>query len=253
MLTLAQNKTLDALEYALMVIEEYDKEFQKRKVKCAKDEKKKEDQGKAVEIESRFNDVKANYKELFSLQRERAIDFVTSSKAFKLADDHIHFQDKFDRSYAYTTELCTSLNTQIIMPIQDKIVLVYDTSLKKASLIVENIQNAHLVQMMSEKYADARVTLSNNWMKLDLNHDGKVTISDLIAAIRSIREIVTHSQIYGQAMELRSSMRKKAIEYLAGCCEKSDENNQEIPLGKIGEENSSTDSIELHNLNEKDD
>jgi hypothetical protein len=253
MLTLAQNKTLDALEYALMVIEEYDKEFQKRKVKCAKDEKRKEDQGKAVEIESRLNDVKSNYKELFSLQRERAIDFVTNSKAYKLADDRIHFQDKFDRSFAYTTELCNTLNTQIIMPIQDKIFLVYDTSLRKASIIVENIQNAHLIQTMSETYSDARVTLSKNWMKLDLNHDGKVTISDLIAAIRSIREIVSHSQLYGQAMELRNSMRRKALEYLAGHGEKPVKNNHEVPLVKIGEENSSTDSIELHNLNEKDD
>lgn len=180
MLSLAQTKSLDALEYALSIIEQYDREFQKRTTKEHAADKKKEDQGKSVELSSRFNDVKYNYKELFNLQRERAVDFVKNSRAYKLADERINLNEKFERSYAFTSDMYNSLNTQIIVPLQDKIVLIYDISLNKASLILENYQSGNLTQMLGEKYDDAKVTLSKNWMKLDLNNDGKVTISDLV-------------------------------------------------------------------------
>lgn len=253
MLTVAQNKALDALEYALCVIEQYDQEFLKRSTKENKGDKKKEDQGKSVELSSRFNDVKYNYKELFNLQRERAVDFVRNSRVYQLADERINLNEKFERSYAFTTEMYSSLNTQLVVPIQDKIVLVYDTSLKKASLIMENIQNGNLTQLVGERYNDAKVTLSKNWMKLDLNNDGKVSISDLIKAIRNVRHIVTQSQFAEKAWELRESFRRRAIGYLQGENAENKKGKEEVPLVKVGEDSHSSDSIEMQNLSEKDD
>ena len=141
MLSLAQNKTLDALEYALVLIETYDKEFEKRAIKVNKEDLKKEDQGKSVEISSRVNDVKTNYKELAYLQKERAIKFVINTRAYKFADGNIHFERRYEQTREFTFNLYNRLNTQIIVPVQDNIVLVYDTSLRKASLILEGIQN----------------------------------------------------------------------------------------------------------------
>lgn len=253
MLTVAQNKALDALEYALAVIEQYDQEFQKRSAKEQKGDKKKEDQGKSVELSSRLNDVKYNYKELFNLQRERAVDFVKNSRVYQMADERINFNDKFERSYAYTTEMYSSLNTQLVVPIQDKIVLVYDTSLKKASLIVENIREGNFTQLVGERYNDAKVTLSKNWMKLDLNNDGKVTASDLLNAIRNIRLIVAQSQIAEKAWELQESFRRRAITYLQGESNENKNAKEEVPLVKVGDDSNSSDSIELQNLSEKDD
>ena len=252
MLTLAQNKTLDALEYALSLVEEYDKEFHKRQNTKVRDEKKKEDQGKAVELSSRFGDVKDAYKELFTLQRERAVDFVANSSAFKLADERIHFNDKFERSKEFTLNMYDSLNTQVIVPVQDKMLLIYDVSLKKASLILENIQNSEISQKVGEKYNTAKVTISQNWMRLDLNNDGKVTISDLVSAVRNLRQIVADSELIGRVAEARENLRQRALTYFNNN-EKPDENVKHESEQKIDEKCSSEDSVELQNLNEKDD
>ena len=138
------------------------------------------------------------------------------------------------------------------MPVQDKMLLIYDSSLQKASIVVENIQSGSLSQNLSEKYTDARVTLSKNWMKLDLNNDGKVTISDLITAVRSIRQIISQSQIYDRAFEVKDSVRQRAIQYWEGESTPVASSNEEVPLVKIGDD-SSTDSIEMQNMSGKDD
>ena len=221
--------------------------------KISSQTKKKEDQGKSGEIVSRFNDVKVNYKQLFTLQRERMIEFISNSKAYKIADERIHIQDKFERSRAFTCGLYESLSTQVIVPVQDKMFLIYDSSLQKASIVVENIQSGTLAQNLSEKYSDAKVTLSNNWMKLDLNNDGKVTISDLITAVRSIRQIISQSQIYDRAFEIKDSVSQRAIKYWEGESTPADSSNKEVPLVKNGDDSASIDSIEMQNMSEKDD
>lgn len=253
MLTLAQTKTLDALEYALALIEQYDQEFLKRATKDHKDEKKKEDQGKSSDLSIRYNDVKYNYQQLFSLNRERALDFIKNSGVYRFADERIHLNDKFERSYEFTNSFYNSLNTQIYLPIHDKIVLIYDTSLKKASVVIENLQNGNLLQMLGERVDCAKVTLSKNWMKLDLNNDGRVTMSDLLNAIIHIRLIIAQSRLAEKAWELRDSMKRKAICYLAGVSDKPVNKREEVPLCKVEVEPSSSDSVEMQNMHEKDD
>jgi hypothetical protein len=252
MLTLAQNKTLDALEYALVLIETYDQEFEKRAIKVNKEDLKKQDQGKSIEISTRVNDVKTNYKELAYLQKERAVKFVVNTQAYKFADDKIHFERRFEQTREFTFNLYNSLNTQIIVPVQDNIVLVYDRSLKKASLMLENIQNCQLAQFVAENYSTARVTLTNNWMKLDLNNDGRVTVSDLVLAIKKIQKMVLQNKLLVKAIELPHSVHKRAIKYFEHDV-RSNQGELERKLVKSDENNSSTDSIELQKLVEKDD
>eukprot|EP00343_Euplotes_focardii_P010315 CAMPEP_0205827270 /NCGR_PEP_ID=MMETSP0206-20130828/31453_1 /ASSEMBLY_ACC=CAM_ASM_000279 /TAXON_ID=36767 /ORGANISM="Euplotes focardii, Strain TN1" /LENGTH=163 /DNA_ID=CAMNT_0053128025 /DNA_START=25 /DNA_END=513 /DNA_ORIENTATION=+ len=163
MLTLVQNKTLDALEYALLLIEEYDKGFKQQVATEGSEEKKREDQGKSLALTSRFDDVKLNYKTLFSLQKDRAVGYVTNSSAYKLADDRVDFIQKYERSILFTKSVYDSLNTQIIVPVHENVTFMYDTSLKQASLVIENIQNSPVSQALVQKYTDAKVTLAKNW------------------------------------------------------------------------------------------
>lgn len=253
MLTLAQTKTLDALEYALALIEQYDQEFQKRATKDHKDEKKKEDQGKSGDVSIRYNDVKYNYQQLFTLNRDRAVDFIKNSGVYRFADERIHLNEKFERSCEMTNNFYNSLNTQIYVPIHDKIVLIYDTSLKKASVVIENIQNGNLLQMLGERVDTAKVTLTKNWMKLDLNNDGRVTVADLLNAIINIRLIIAQSRLAERAWKLKDTMKRKAICYLAGAQEKHVNKREEAPLVNVGGDTNADSSIEMQNLQEKDD
>jgi ATP-dependent protease HslVU (ClpYQ) peptidase subunit len=89
-------------------------------------------------------------------------------------------------------------------------------------------------------------------MKLDLNNDGRVTVGDLIMAIQKIKKMVVHSELLVKAIELPHEVRKRAISYFEHDV-RSNQGELERKLVKSDENNSSTDSIELQKLVEKDD
>jgi len=244
------NLGLDLLEYALELIEQYDKEFQKRagRKEDSKDGKEKQ----PSELSIRFNEVKSGYKHLVLLQKDRALEFVMTSFPYKYASERLLINERVERSYEFTCDMYNSLTTKIVVPVCDKILLIYDTSLKKASLVLETIQTSDLAQKVGEKYTNARITLASNWMRLDLNNDGKVTLSDIIQSVKSLQTLVKESQLATKAIELRNSMYKRAIGYL----EKDKQEAKKEPLAKPAdheEDENSSDSIELKSISEKDD
>lgn len=243
------NLGLDILEYALEIIEQYDAEFHKRI-------EKKEDKElveKKMKTSERFDEVKSSYKQLILLQRERALEFVMTSFAYKLANEHLHIPERFEKSYEYTCQLYNCLNTKVVVPIQDKVVLIYDTSLKKASLVLETIQSNDLAKRVGEKYSNAKVTIARNWMRLDLNNDGKVTFSDIIEAVRSLQSIVRESQLATKALEYKNTLYRRAIGYIEREKQAKKVSEEEQPLlERISEEENSSDSVEMKNMGEKD-
>lgn len=251
MLTLVQNKTLDALEYALLVIEEYDKEFQQKNKGEGNEENQKEGQEKSGDFQSRFSDVKTSCKELFNLQKERAVNFVTKNAVYKYADEKVDFTKRYNSSVEFTENVYRSFSTQIVVPLQENVVFMYDTSREKASLVVKNLQNSLISQAIIQRFSSARVTLSQNWMKLDFNEDGRVTMADITSAFFSVKDILAQYKYFKEALELPQTFRQKALGYIQS--EKSGENDEVAKRLNSDSSNDSNESIELANLNEKDD
>lgn len=251
MLSLVQNKTLDALEYALLIIEQYDKEFQQKHRKEENEENSKEGQGNSSDFESRFNDVKSSCRELFNLQRQRAVDLVTKNAVYKYADEKVDFNKRYNDSVEFTENVYKSFNTQIVVPLQENVVFMYDTSLEKASLVIKNLQDSLISQVILQRFTNARVTLSQNWMKLDFNKDGRVTMADITSALLSIKDILAQYRYFKEALELPQTFRQKALGYIQR--EKSGENHEVAKRLNSDSSNDSNESIELANLNEKDD
>ena len=132
--------------------------------------------------------------------------------------------------------------------------LTYDTSLKKASLNLETIQTSDLSKISQEKYANAKVTIARNWMRLDLNNDGKVTFGDIIEVIKSLQNIVKESQLAAKALEYKNTLYNKALSYIEREKQAKKVEEVEQPLqDKIDEDENSSDRVELKNMSEKDD
>ena len=251
MLSIVQTKTLDALEYALQVIEQFDKEFSQKVHQPGNKENKKDDQGDSNGFEARFSDVKASCQTLFALQKDRAINFVSGTTVFKLADEKVDFSKRYTESIEFTSNMYKSFNTQIVVPLQENVVFMYDTSWAKACLIVKNLQNSAVSQLVTERFANTKVTLTQNFMRLDFDQDGKVTMTDIISALNSIKEFLAQYQLIKDAIELPQTFRQKALGYIQS--EKSAKNGEVEKRLNSASSNGSNESIELNNLNEKDD
>lgn len=276
MLTLVHNKTLDALEYTLNVIEQYDKGYEKvsvtRKDKLNKKEESKNDEKQI----SRLDDVKTRYFQYVELNKDRLAYILTliqnfftwenacnlskkskeqlallaESKAYIKIDEFLHINSLVTKSWDLSSHVYSSIKTEIVIPIAKSVVLVYDVSLKEVSIIFKTVQNHRLAQFIAEKLNATKITLTSKWMRLDFDNDGKVSLQDLFTVIKKLQEILLESWIVSKAKNLRETVYK-AINYFDCSVEIKDDVKANSNF-KSEEEDNTSDSIELKNLTEKD-
>lgn len=248
MLTIVQNKTIDFLEYTLQVLEKYDKEFEERRAEEKKNKSNEEDADKKSSFTLKLSDIVNDYKDLAFSQGKRGLNYVQGTQAYKIADDYVDFKQKYESTYSYTTKVYESLRTEVIVPVHSNILVIYDTSSQKMSLIVNSMKNSSIAQVIHEKFQNTKVLMTQNWLKLDFNQMGKVSITDLIATIKGVQELVKHMDILVKANELKKAVYQRAITYL-------DTNPRESrdDVNENEKSDSSSDSVELQKLVENDD
>lgn len=276
MLTLFHNKTLDALEYTLGVIEQYDRGYEKlvvvRKDKSAQKEECKDD---AKQV-SRFDDVKTKYCQYVELNKDRLAYILTliqnfftcenacnlskkskeqlmllaQSKTYIKIDEFLHVNSFVTKSMSLSNQVCSSVKTEIIVPIANSVVLVYDVSLKKLSVVFETVQNHRLVQTVAKKLQATRITLASSWMKLDFDNDGSVSLQDLLTTVRKIQRVLLQSSAVNKVKNLQQRLYK-AISFSQAPVEAKNDVKEKSIL-KSDDDDNTSESIELKNLVEKD-
>ena len=276
MLSLVRNKTIDALEYTLTVIEQYDKGYEKLSVIRNEKSNEKEESKNDAKPVSRLDDVKTRYFQYVVLNKNRLVriitilqDFftcenvcnyctktkeqlalVTENKVYIKIDEFLHLNDLIANSLKLSNQVYSSLKTEIVIPIAKSVVLVYDVSLKKISLVFQTAKNHFLVQYIAEKLNASRITLASNWMRLDFDSDGKVTISDLIETIRRLHSMMLETWIVSKAKAIKETVYK-ALSFLDCSVEVKNDVKNFLVL-KSDEDDNTCDSIELKNLTDKD-
>lgn len=246
MITQAQVKVLDFLEYTLKIIEDYDEEFKKLSVEEGKEEAKAK-QHKELDTVGRFDDVKISYKQLFELQARRGANYVTSTAAYKFADDYIDFQKQYDWTLDSSIKAYAWLNTQVIIPVSEKVKLIIDYTSGKISIVVENGYNSKIVQEIIRLYGVTRLFVTENWLKLDLNEDGKVTLEDFYLLLKSIRSTIENLTIIAKLIKTKNGVYERALKYVSS----KEKVKVENPSVKSDESDKSTDSNDMQNSGEK--
>eukprot|EP00345_Euplotes_harpa_P007727 CAMPEP_0168345772 /NCGR_PEP_ID=MMETSP0213-20121227/17792_1 /TAXON_ID=151035 /ORGANISM="Euplotes harpa, Strain FSP1.4" /LENGTH=279 /DNA_ID=CAMNT_0008354131 /DNA_START=13 /DNA_END=852 /DNA_ORIENTATION=+ len=273
MLNVVHNRTLDLLEYTLSVIEQYDKGYEKLTSVRKSIKSKKEDEKEESKTISRFDDVKARYSQYVVLLGDRAIhivssfskliscetfhcasgkaldqlSLVTKTRAFVYADELFKLNEKYMKTLEVSSQIFNGLKNKLVVPLSNQIVLIYDFSSKKASLIFESIQNYKVARNLMERFHSAKAVLTSNWLRLDFDEDGKVTIADLINSVKQAKPYVKAVKISEKTQELTSQAYQKAVHYF-DCKEPKEPVNL-----KSDDDDNTCDSIELKPLVEKDD
>ena len=82
-----------------------------------------------------------------------------------------------------------------IQNLNERIVVFYDEASQYAGLLVNIIKEkqAQLVKYVEETYSNVQVFVTENWMRLDFNKDGSVTLDDVR---RNLQEFYTFLKNY---------------------------------------------------------
>ena len=67
---------------------------------------------------------------------------------------------------------------------------------------------------MRQNYQNIQVIVSDNWMRLDFNQDGQVSVEDLRKAIQELYEFFRNYDYISRATEIKSTLYSEAIKYM---------------------------------------
>lgn len=67
---------------------------------------------------------------------------------------------------------------------------------------------------MQKHYENVQVIISNNWMRLDFNQDGHVTIEDLKKGAQELYDFLKNYDYFAKATEIKSTLYQEAIKYM---------------------------------------
>ena len=66
-------------------------------------------------------------------------------------------------------------------------------------------ENQHkVVEYIQKQYENVQVIVSDNWMRLDFNQDGEVTIEDLKKGAQDLYEFMKSFDYFQKATEIKS-------------------------------------------------
>ena len=71
-----------------------------------------------------------------------------------------------------------------------------------------------VAEYVHHHYENVQVFLHDNWMRLDFNQDGKVSIEDLKKTVKELYDFMRNYPYYNKATEIKSTLYNEAIKYM---------------------------------------
>ena len=101
----------------------------------------------------------------------------------------------------------------LVYPVRDGVVLVFNTGAKYYSVVVSKVEETDTYKYIQSKYSDARVSLHSQYLKLDFDNDGVVSLEDCKSTATEVAQTVRDYEYREKGMELyeRAKQRVKAL------------------------------------------
>jgi hypothetical protein len=146
----------------------------------------------------------------------KGLETLKKQPIYKLTDQYVKYDQKVELLKNQSIDFANFVNDRVYFPMREKIVFIYDEASQYISFMVQ-IFAEHQSQVQSyvqTHYENVKVELLNNWMKLDFDKDGIVSIEDFKKGLLSLYEFLLNFNYIQQAQTIKSSVYEKAITYM---------------------------------------
>jgi len=134
-----------------------------------------------------------------------------------------------------TIDLANFVNDKVYFPMRERIVFIFDEATKVLSFLVQ-IYNEHqeeVSQYINTHYENVKVELQKNWIKLDFDQDGIVSVSDFKESLTQLYQFLLSFNYLHEAQTIKSSVYSKAVNYL----KTKEQNSESVALSALEKEN----------------
>ena len=123
------------------------------------------------------------------------------------------------------------LNENVVNPLKANLYVIYDQGSNYISIMVKILKEnqTKLAEYVQEHYDNVTVALLDNWMRLDFNQDGHVSMEDLKIAVHELYEFLMNYDYFQKATEIKSTLYHQAIKFM-----KKDVSNDDVNVNQEG-------------------
>lgn len=186
---------------------------------------KKEDEDKNASVKQESVDAKEKFKSLsFELidiglyTSQKGYELLQQTTPYQVTDQYLHVDEKVKQVKEHGIKLYRFINEKIdqLNPLLDNLYVIIDEAKAKFSFMMRVLQENQpkVVDYIQKQYENVQVIVSENWMRLDFNQDGVVTIDDLKKGAQELYEFMKTFDYFQKATEIKSQLYQEAIRYM---------------------------------------
>jgi len=113
-------------------------------------------------------------------------------------------------------QLYRFLSDKVVTPLSSNLYVIYDKSSHVLSFLMEVLleHQQKVRDYLARNYENVTVLIRDNWMRLDFNKDGHVSIEDIKKGAQELLEFLKNFDYLSAATEIKSSLYQEAIKYM---------------------------------------
>ena len=145
----------------------------------------------------------------------KTVDQVKSLPVYQKVDSYINIDDKFDLVRKHGESLYTYIDKKF-RPIIQHVFFLYDTVTKTITTYI-NVVTTKQVEVrtyVGKTYTHVQITVSENWMRLDFDNDGSVSVDDLKKSMIGLYDFLKNFDIIETTTTIKSKIYTDAIAYM---------------------------------------
>ena len=146
--------------------------------------------------------------DLWLFEGSKGLRYVQASKAYQLTDPYVHYVEKFEAVKNKSKDLQTKLHE-----VGQKVVLFYDDASKYVGMLIHVLseRQEELVAYIRKTYSNVQVFMQDNYLRLDFNKDGSVSMEDLRASLVQFSEFLKNYDYLEATSRIRSTLYDQAV------------------------------------------
>lgn len=113
-------------------------------------------------------------------------------------------------------QLYKFISDKVVTPLTSNLYVIYDKSQHVLSFLMEVIleHQQKVKEYLARNYENVTVIIRDNWLRLDFNKDGHVSIEDIKKGAQELLEFLRNFDYLSAATEIKSSLYQEAIKYM---------------------------------------
>jgi hypothetical protein len=113
-------------------------------------------------------------------------------------------------------QLYRFISDKLVTPLSSNLYVIYDKATHTLSFLMEVLleHQQKVREYLARNYENVTVLIRDNWLRLDFNKDGQVSIEDIKKSAHELLEFLKKSDYLSAVTEIKSSLYEEAIRYM---------------------------------------